>query len=774
MWAVLAVAVLMSVPPGGGKVGRWIEDLGHDNPAVRDEASSRLNAAGRAAWPELEAAAASHPDPETRSRCREIVSSARLRRRLPWRVLDEAPNAVAILQNGTSAERIGLIRILARAYEDMVDLLLDLAQDADPEVVLAAGEYLQERRNTDWAPRLLTFYAREDCPRTGRAHELLTMASGRLADADLSRLFADAGPRGRNRLIQLAMSATLQLRISPDILRDMLERGDAATRRIAFSWLRERGCPGALRYVEPLLSDPEAAVVTEALSTLRACGWRPQFELLEALLSHDDASVREEAVQTLLAFDERGGIAALRRLLEDPSISVRQCALNALPRLAGPVALEDLWRVFLRDSGESRDSAAGLLARSPDWSLPRLRPLLRDEDADTRMRAYDLWARIDNVRVLAPLAKDRDETVRRWALQQLLRRQESPGAIEAVELFSSDANEAVRFDALRALVRLERRDHAAALEAFLSSREYSFRFDAAETLLTLKDDRAQALSRRLLEETDAPLRRLGYFALADRSDREVADRAIRELNDPDSRLGGAAAKYLRQLLAGRPDAAILARLAQGLERWSGEPLELAFNLIMEYGDASSAPQVRTLLAAGRAPRPDRAVRALADWAGEQAAAELAGLLASDPSLNDSIASRLREIRKRYPDAGRRELEIAIGRLLSNPDRRVRRGAAQAAADLGLPLEGLIPLVDDGEASARCAAMNATRTLGMAGAANAIATRLDDDDPDVRVAAGLALATLQPASRSVVEKAASLEDCVWVRRRLESALAPAVK
>src|SRR5262245_28729895 len=132
MYLALAVAVLMSVPQGGGKYGRWIDDLGHDTPAVREEASSRLRAAGRAAWPELEAAAAAHPDLETRNRCHDLVASSRLRRRIPWRVLDECPNAVSTLRNGTSADRIALIRVLARAFEDTADLLLDLAQDPDP------------------------------------------------------------------------------------------------------------------------------------------------------------------------------------------------------------------------------------------------------------------------------------------------------------------------------------------------------------------------------------------------------------------------------------------------------------------------------------------------------------------------------------------------------------------------------------------------------------------------------------------------------------------
>jgi HEAT repeat protein len=600
------------------------------------------------------------------------------------------------------------------------------------------------------------------------------MASSRLGGLDLQRLFADAGPKGRNRLLQLSLNATLPLSVSPAIVRELLESTDAPTRRLGLSWLRERGCPAALPFVEPLLSHPETAVVTDAMSTLRSCGWRPDPASIAALLSHDDASVREEAIQASIAFEERGCLPGLIRLLDDPSMSVRQSAINAVSRLGGVDALEDLWRVFLRDSGESRDSAAAILARSPEWTMARVRPLLKDGDPDRRLRGYDLWSRIDlpNVgRVLSPLSKDREETVRRWALTQLLRRQENPGVAEALELFAADPNDGIRFDALRTLVRMEKRDHAPALETFLASREYSFRFDAAETLLTLRDDRAQTLARKLLAEPDAPMRRLGYFALADRNDRDVADLAIRELSDPDGRLGGAAAKYLRQLLTGRHDDAVLARLAQGLETWTGEPLELAFNLLMEYGDRATSAPVRKLVATGRAPRPDRAVRALAEWAGEQGAAELAGLLGADVALNDSVFSRLREVRRRYPEAGRKELEAAFVRLFASPDRKVRRGAVHASSELGLPLEGLVALVDDREASVRCSAISAARSLSLAAAADAVEAKLDDDDPDVRVSAAIALAALKPAARGLVERTVASEDCAWAKRKMEAAIAP---
>jgi HEAT repeat protein len=770
MLLVLAVAVLCSAPDGGGKYGRWIDDLGHDDPAVREAASCSLRSAGRAAWAELDLAARTHPDLETRSRCHDLLVSIHLRRRLPWRVLDEFPQAVATLQNGPSSERIALIRILARAYEETVDLLLELVQDPDPEVVLTACEYLQERRNTDWTPRLLELYAREECPRANRAYELLTMASGRVSPQELERLFTISGPRGRSRLLQLALNATLPLQVSAGCLRGLLESREAATQHLALSWLRERACPGVLPWVEPLLSDPDPGLVADALSTLRTCGWRPPAGSIQALLGHDDPAVREEAIQACLTFEEHGCVDRLRLLLEDSTMSVRQSAITALARLGGPPALEDMWRVFLRDSGESRETAAEILKRSPEWSMARLRPLLKEEDPDRRLRAYELWSRIESIRVLTPLAADREETVRRWALQEVLRRQEAAGAADVIELFARDASDAIRFDALRTLVRLDHRTYAAGLEGFLASREYSLRFDAAEVLLGLRDDRAMLLARKLVEEPDAPLRRLGYFALADKNDRSAADRAIQELNDPDGRLGGAAAKYLRQLLTGQHDDRLLLRLGEGLEGWNGEALELAFNLVMEYGDPNSAVHVRKLISSGRAPRPDRAVRALADWAGDAGVGELAALLGENVTLNESVYSRLRDVRRRYPESGRKDLEASFARLFASCDRRVRRGAVQAASDLGLPLGGLAQLVNDPEASVRCGAIGAARVLSLANAASVIEGKLDDDDPDVRVAAAQSLAALKPAARGVVERACAGEDCAWARRRIEAALA----
>src|SRR6185436_18694312 len=162
------------------------------------------------------------------------------------------------------------------------------------------------------------------------------------------------------------------------------------------------------------------------------------------------------------------------------------------------------------------------------------------------------------------------------------------------------------------------------------------------------------------------------------------------------------------------------------------------------------------------------------WAGDQGAVEMAGLLGADPSLNDSVFSRLREVRRRYPEAGRKELEDAFVRLFASPDRRIRRGAIHAAADLGLPLEAIVARIDDREPSVRCSAISAARGLSLVTAAEAVEAKLDDDDPDVRISAAVALAALKPAARPLVERTVANEDCAWAKRKMEAALAPLAK
>jgi HEAT repeat protein len=765
----LAVLAGLALPAPGESYRRWIDDLADESPVVRDAAASRLRGSGRAAWPDLESAARAHPDPECRARAADLLRDSRRRRTISHVVLEDHPDALRTLENGATAEKIRLIRTLGRSFDTCSEILVDLVRDPDPEVVIAAAEALQENRSFEWTPRLLEIFATEEMPRQPRVFELLASAYARLQPADLQGAFDHAGPRARTRFLQLSLHANLPLAVLPAELRSMLRHGDPAARRAALAWLRDRGSAGTDPEVEPLLSAAEPAVVADALSTLRQLRRRPHPAALAALLAHDEACVRDEAAQAAGAFEDRGSLPGLRSLLGDASTAVRQSALSAIWKIEGPAALETVLDLFLRDSGDAREQAASLLAGAREWSLPRARALLKDPDPDRRLRAHQLVALVEGPAALFPLASDPEEPVRRWALGQILRRIETPRALETVETFTRDASDPVRFEALRTLVRLGRHEHAGDLAAFLESREYTLRYDAAETLLEHGGDRAGPVARALLGETDGPLRRLALNSMADRGDRDGIERALADLDDPDSRLRRAASSYLGKILSARRDPALVARIAAGLDARDGEALALAFRLVVENGDAASAPAVRKLLASGRVPSADRAVRAISEWSGEKAAVELASLLGEDALLDEVVLVRMREARTRHPGSGAREFEDALRRLLGARDRRVRRMASGAAEEHRLALDALPALVDDPAASVRHAAIGACSRLGLAAASAAIEARFDDEDPDVRVAAVSAFAKLLPFDVKTIDRAVSSEDCAWARKRMELAL-----
>lgn len=762
----LAVLAGLALPAPGETIRRWIDDLADESPVVRDEAASRLHAAGRSAWPDLERAAAGHPDLECRARAGDLLATSRRRRTLSHLVLEEHPSALQTLENGATVEKLRLIRTLGRNFDTCSDILLDLLRDPEGEVAVGAAEVLQENRNFDWTPRLIELFAMEDVPRQARVFELIASAYARLQPADLQLGYDRAGPRARTRFLQLALHANLALGVSADEVRSMLRHGDPAARRAALSWVRERGTAGTTHEIEPLLWAAEPAVVADALSTLRQLRIRPDAGALAPLLRHDEACVRDEAAQAAAAFEDRSSLPGLRELLADPSTAVRQTALAALWKLEGPAACETVLEVFLRDAGDARDQAATLLAGAREWALPRARALLADPSPERRIRAHDLVSRIEGPAALFPLTGDAEESVRRWALGQILRRIEVPRALEVVETFTRDASDSVRFEALRTLVRLGRREHAGGLAGFLSSPEYTLRYDAAETLLEHGGERAPAIARALLGETDGPLRRLALNSMADRQDREGVERALADLDDPDSRLRRAASSYLGKILSGKREAPLVARIAAGLDRAEGESLALAFRLVVENGDAASAPAVRKLIASGRAPGIDRAVRALAEWGGEKAVAELSGLLGEDALLDEYVLVRLREARTRHPASGARELEAALRRLFGCRDRRVRRLAIGAAEEYRLATDALPGLVDDPAASVRVAAIGACARLKLEATAPTVAARFDDEDPDVRVASVTAFSKLRPFEVRTVDRAVAAEDCPWAKRRME--------
>jgi WD40 repeat protein len=69
----LVLALLACSRPDPAAVGKLIEQLGHDDYALRQEASRKLQEIGAAAVPELEKASRTHPDPDVRLRAALVV-----------------------------------------------------------------------------------------------------------------------------------------------------------------------------------------------------------------------------------------------------------------------------------------------------------------------------------------------------------------------------------------------------------------------------------------------------------------------------------------------------------------------------------------------------------------------------------------------------------------------------------------------------------------------------------------------------------------------------
>jgi HEAT repeat protein len=764
--AVLAPG--LAGPCGQDSPAGWIDRLADEDLRVRDEAAARLHAAGRVAWPELARAAGSHPDPEARARAADLLARARQRRRLSHRVLDAFPGAVDALVGGSAQERARLALALSGHLEEGHELILEFLRDPDDAVAVAAAEALYAHRLHDWMEPLLARFAAELSPCERRMGEMLAMAASRQPLADLQRTFDAAGPAGQRRLMGLALGSYLPLAVPPPRIREMLLSPDPDRRRTALQWMRDRGDRECVIEAAGLLHDEDPSVLPAALGTLRALRLRPDPARVATLLHHEDAAVRQEAAQAVAAFGERPLARALRGQLEDPVTAVRSTALRALWELDGAAALPDVLGVFLRDAGDPRNAAAAILGRHLEWALPRAKEHSRDVDPELRLRAYEILAAGPGTAPIIDASRDPDEAVRRWALERLARRMEDPGAMAAVEGLAADASDAIRLEAHGALARAGRREHVASIRGFLSNRHEAVRRAAAEYLIEEGSD--AALAREGIGDPSPVIRSLSFECLTRLGDPAGVDAAIRSLPAPSRPLRIAAAAYLEMMLSRRDGAGLAAKLASALEGAEGDAAASLLALIIRHGDAACAAAVRRAVASGAAPRPERAVAALADWAGDRAAEELLPLLGADVSLNDAVFARARELRRR--DAARipPALEAALRKLLAHPDRDLRRSAVSAAEDLGLATDLLPGLIDDPEPSVRAAAVGACARLGRTSTARAIAARLDDEDPDVRITAATVLPRLDPGCRAAIEAALAAEVAGWARARLEGVLA----
>ena len=745
-----------------GGIPDWIEDLGQDDIETRTKAGARLLHAGRAAWGPL-TNAESHSNPEISARATQILSHARLRRQISYRILRFHPNALYTLKDGPTREKLRLIATFGRYYKESRRFLLTFSADPNPRIAVAAAEALYDNRDFSWVEHLLRIYAEETVPRSPQISRLLVAASSRIPRILLQNLLGEARMDGKARLISLADIADNPLTVSPSLLRRMTREGSPFVQTVALRWIRNNPLPGGISYTEPLLDSSDAGVVTEGLITFRILRHPVPVDTVLLLSSHEKAAVRQEALRLLYFLDKSSAATVAREKLGDPSTSVRKVALQHLWKMKGKTILPTILRIYLEEGSEQGDLAATFLIQNWDWAESRLRGALKSVSPAVRHRALRLLYRIGGNRVLDGAMDDPDEGIRLWALRRVLSRNH-PSTVSTLEKLARDTSSNIRFEAIRGLVRSGQRKRLDDLHPFLESGDYLHQVEAAETLFDYSRERVLSLAIRILKGTDPYLKRMALDALCSRQVFEAIDPALPCLHDRDPRLRRSAARYLSQALAHRPSAKVIAFLRNSLPGLKGERFNLTFQLLTAHGDETCRVVILDALRSGKGTNHYNTLRALCSWSGATEREDLLDLLGDDPILNQGIFRQI-------GSCGREHLDRAMDGLLSHRNPSVRSGAIPAALDLAPDVlrKHLPALLRDGDPGVRFEAIVACRKREEGKATNLLLPLLDDEDPELRLAAAENLLQVAPRTRAQIREILGMEECPWVRRRLRALL-----
>jgi HEAT repeat protein len=199
-------------------------------------------------------------------------------------------------------------------------------------------------------------------------------------------------------------------------------------------------------------------------------------------LQHPDADIRRSAAEALGEGDVRA-VYPLIKALCDENYGVQDAAIHSLMKIRDE-ATAYMVLPLLRESAFLRNTAILILRELGDIAVPLLRGILKDRDEDVRKFALDL---IQDIRkcdyqddIVAVLENDPNPNVRA-AAAKTLGRLGYKGALNSL-LSALNDDEWVAFSALEALAHLGMEESAGPVSALLDSRSETLRFAAAETL----------------------------------------------------------------------------------------------------------------------------------------------------------------------------------------------------------------------------------------------------------------------------------------------------
>lgn len=458
-------------------------------------------------------------------------------------------------------------------------------------------------------------------------------------------------------------------------------------------------------------------------------------------LASPDAGKRRAAVEALSLGDERA-IYLLIKALRDSHPGVQDAAMHSLISIGGEVAA---WMVLplLREDPFLRNAAMVILKEIGTDAVPHLPPLLKDKDDDVRKFAIELIAGAGGRHLEKALC----------------------------ERLSDDQNPNVRAAAAKALGTLDCRDALPNLVAALKDIEW-VRFSALEALSGMREDAAVEPILALLSDPSPATRHTAIEALGEIGSFRAGDALLAHLGNTDRDERAAVLKSLLRIGVPLPGAGFpedLLNIFLGDDEWKDRIV--ALRGLVGIADEDALRAIFDAAGSFDAAEPDEEeiLRAIKDLLLRCEDRDALRRLLDDPSLRFRGKTILAEI---VGELQIREAVPSLAARLRDDVRDVRIAAAQALGRIGDggAREALVAAIQDPEGHVRKAVV---ATLGAVGGKEAFEPLLSllrrEEYDDVAREAVQALFAIDPemlvaSSGRLDERARDLVDA-FVRDRL---------